>query len=162
MSGLKGALVPAAMGAVGGVAVDYLYNAISSMLPTSITGAAIGPPVVKLAGAFAVGMVGEKVLGGEKGKAVLMGALSVQLYNLIAGLIGGTPGMAGLGAYLRPTISGGLGSPNPAPYLSGRRGMGRVGRIGAYMNNPMPLSGLPFAGLHGRAGFAGTASDDMF
>jgi hypothetical protein len=157
MSGIKGAIVPAALGAVGGVAVDYIYNFLSPNLPSSITGMTIGPPLIKIAGAFGVGMIGEKVLGPDKGKAVLAGALAIQIYNLIAGLIGGTPGMAGLGAYMRNGVSG-LGSPNPAVYLQKPMGrMGRVGRVGAYMQ---PLSGLPFAGL-GSLG-SSVNSEDMF
>lgn len=157
LSGLKGVIVPATFGAIGGVAVDYLYNFLSPNLPTSITSMSIGPPLIKIAGAFGVGLVGEKVLGAEKGKAVLMGALAVQIYNLIASLIGGTAGMAGLGAYMNRGI-GSLGSPNPAVYLQKPMGrMGRVGRVGAYMQ---PLSGLPFGGM-GSMG-SSTMSEGMF
>jgi hypothetical protein len=157
VAGIKGVIVPATFGAIGGVAVDYLYNFLSPNLPSSITSMSIGPPLIKIAGAFGVGLVGEKVLGAEKGKAVLMGALAVQIYNLIASLIGGTAGMAGLGAYMNRGI-GSLGSPNPAVYLQKPMGrMGRVGRVGAYMQ---PLSGLPFGGM-GSMG-SSTMSEGMF
>lgn len=164
VSGIKGALVPAAFGAVGGVALDVAYNFLAPYIPSSITSVSpYMPNVLKLAGAFGIGMVARKTLGNEKGNAVMAGALTIQIYNVLATLMGGTPGMAGLagmGAYLRPTITGGLGSPNPAAYLQRPMGrMGRVGRVGAYMPNAMPLSGLPFAGLHGASNGEG---DMMF
>jgi hypothetical protein len=166
MSGVKSAIMPALMGAVGGVAVDYAYNALAPMLPTAVTGA-LGTytgPILKITTAFGIGLAARKFLGSEKGNAVMAGALAIQVYNLLATVLGGTSGLAGMGAYLSPPAAGqvytssvsrnGLGSPNPAVYL--QKPLGRMGsrRMGAYLNNT-PMSGLPFAGLG-----AGTSQGD--
>jgi hypothetical protein len=167
-SGLKNAIVPALIGAAGGVAVDYAYQFVAPYLPTSITTGTYIVPVGKLALAFGLGLAARKFLGSEKGNAVMAGALAIQTYNLIASVLGGTAGLAGLGAYLSPNAPSqpytssvarnGLGSPNPAVYLQKPMGrMGRIGRVGAYMT---PMSGLPFAGL---GGLGGTQADmEMF
>lgn len=169
VSGLKNAIVPALMGAAGGVAVDYGYQFIAPYLPTSITTGTYIVPIGKLALAFGLGLAARKFLGSEKGNAVMAGALAIQTYNLIASVLGGTAGLAGFGAYLTPNAPGqpytssvarnGLGSPNPASYLQKPLGrIGRMGRVGAYMNTTM--SGLPFAGL---GGMGGTQADmEMF
>jgi hypothetical protein len=170
VSGIKSAIVPALIGAAGGVAVDYAYNALSPMLPTAITGA-LGTytgPILKIGTAFGLGLVARKFLGSDKGNAVMAGALAIQVYNLLATVLGGTSGLAGFGAYLSPNTPSqpytssvsrnGLGSPNPASYLQKPLGrIGRIGRVGAYMT---PMSGLPFAGL---GGMGGTQADmEMF
>jgi hypothetical protein len=166
LSGLKSAVMPALLGAAGGVAVDYAFQFAAPYLPTSLTTGAYVVPAMKLGVAFGLGLVARKFLGNEKGNAVMAGALAIQTYNLIATVMGGTSGLAGLGAYLSPNTPGqpytssvarnGLGSPNPAVYLQKPLGrMGRMGRVGAYLT---PMSGLPFGGL---GGFAG-ATDDMF
>lgn len=150
MGGITSTLVPAAFGAAGGVALDFAYNFASPYVPTAISSIPYGPQLLKLAGAFGIGILARKFLGPVKGNAVMMGAVTVQLYNFLAVAVGGTGGMAGLGAYLtsgKPAPMAGLGSPNPAVYI--QRPMGRMGRVGAYMNKPMSgLSGLPFAGLN--------------
>lgn len=150
---------PALYGAAGGVILDIGYTAIAPSLPTSLTSFSVyAPNIIKIAGAFGIGMAARKFLGNEKGNAVLAGALAIQLYNLAASVLGGTSGLAGLGAYIKSGV-GGLGSPNPAVYLQKPMGrMGRVGRVGAYMNTGM--SGL--GGLGGVGAMAGTYSDDMF
>ena len=168
VSGIKNAIVPALIGAAGGVAVDYAYQFVAPYLPTSITTGTYIVPVGKLALAVGLGLAARKFLGNEKGNAVMAGALAIQTYNLIASVLGGTAGLAGLGAYLSPNAPSqpytssvarnGLGSPNPASYLQKPLGrIGRMGRVGAYMT---PMSGLPFAGL---GGLGGTQADmEMF
>jgi hypothetical protein len=170
LSGVKSAIMPALMGAVGGVAVDYAYNALAPMLPTAVStslGAYTGP-IVKIGTAFGLGLVARKFLGSDKGNAVMAGALAIQVYNLLAQVLGGTSGLAGFGAYLTSNAPSqaytssvsrnGLGSPNPAVYLQKPLGrIGRMGRVGAYMT---PMSGLPFAGL---GSMGGTQADmEMF
>lgn len=147
---------PALYGAAGGVILDIGYTAIAPSLPTSITGfSPYAPNLIKIAGAFGIGMAAKKFLGDAKGNQVLAGALAIQLYNLAAQVLGGTSGLAGLGAYIKSGMSG-LGSPNPAVYLQKPMGrMGRVGRVGAYMSQPM-------SGLGGLGAMGGTYSDDMF
>jgi hypothetical protein len=173
VSGLKSAIMPALIGAAGGVAVDFAYNALAPMLPTAVStslGAYTGP-IVKIGTAFGLGLAARKFLGSDKGNALMAGALAIQVYNLIAQVLGGTSGLAGFGAYLtsnapsQPYTSSvsrnGLGSPNPAVYLQKPLGrIGRMGRVGAYMT---PMSGLPFAGLHGLGAMGGTQTDmEMF
>jgi hypothetical protein len=168
VSGLKSAIMPALLGAAGGVAVDYGFQFVAPYLPTSLTTGVYVVPAMKLGVAFGLGLVARKFLGSEKGNAVMAGALAIQTYNLIASVLGGTAGLAGFGAYLTPNAPGqtytssvsrnGLGSPNPAVYLQKPMGrIGRMGRVGAYMT---PMSGLPFAGL---GGMGGTQADmEMF
>lgn len=150
--GLKSALMPALLGAAGGVAVDYGYNALAPMLPTAVTGAlgTYTAPVIKIASAFGIGIVARKFLGNEKGNAVMAGALAIQAYNLLATVMGGTAGMAGfgrIGAYMPSAAAmAGLGSPNPATYL--QKPLGRMGRVGAYIKSGT-MGGLPFAGMKG-------------
>lgn len=168
VSGLKSAIMPALLGAAGGVAVDYGFQFVAPYLPTSLTTGVYVVPAMKLGVAFGLGLVARKFLGSEKGNAVMAGALAIQTYNLIASVLGGTAGLAGFGAYLTSNAPGqtytssvsrnGLGSPNPAVYLQKPMGrIGRMGRVGAYMT---PMSGLPFAGL---GGMGGTQTDmEMF
>lgn len=160
VSGLKSAILPAALGAAGGIAVDYAFQFAAPYLPTSLTTGMYVVPAMKLGVALGIGLVARKFLGSEKGNAVMAGALAIQTYNLIATVLGGTSGLAGLGAYLTPNAPAqnytssvarnGLGSPNPATYLQRPMGrMGRMGRVGAYLQNATPMSGLPFAGMSG-------------
>jgi hypothetical protein len=156
MGGIKSAVVPAAYGAAGAVALDFAYNFLSPYVPSQISGIPYGPQLLRVAGAIGLGMLGRKFLGHEKGNAVMAGALTVTLYNIAAPLLGGTSGMAGFGAYIKSGVAG-LGSPNPAVYIN--RPMGRLGRVGAYMRPTM--SGLPFGGLGGMGGPEGM-TQEMF
>jgi hypothetical protein len=153
LGGIKSAVMPALLGAAGGVAVDYAFQFAAPYLPTSLTTGAYTVPIAKLGVAFGLGLLAKKFLGGDKGNAVMAGALAIQTYNLLATVLGGTSGLAGLSAYM-PKLSG-MGSPNPATYLNGPR-MGKVGRVGAYMPRMSGLSGL--GGLNG-APLAGAGSD---
>lgn len=153
ISSVKSALMPAAIGAAGGVALDVAYGYLGTYLPASLqTG--IAASAVKLAAAFGLGMVASKVLGAEKGRAVTIGAVTVQLYGLLKSTLASAapsvPGLAGmnLGAYIsNPNNGMGYGA-NPAVYLTKPAGMGRMGRmngrrLGAYIKaSPMPMSGL--------------------
>lgn len=152
ISGVKSALMPAAIGAAGGVALDVAYGYLGSYLPASLqTGMAAS--AVKLAAAFGLGMVATKVLGAEKGRAVTIGAVTVQLYGLLKSTLASAapsvPGLAGFGAYIASPGMSGLGyGANPAVYLQKPAGMGRMGRLGrgrmgAYIKaSPMPMAGL--------------------
>lgn len=121
-------LVPAGIGGAGALALDVglSYVPLPDMLKTGIPNAA-----VKVAGALALGYVGGKVLGREKGKAIAAGALTVVAYNLIRKLVQtyvpNVPGLSGdysdmqMGAYMGAGPTG----YNPAPMLQG---------MGAYMD----------------------------
>ena len=150
-------LIPAGIGAAGGAAIDYVFPLVSPYFPSFLTSSTTILAGTKVAMAFGLGLAGRKFLGPSKGNALLAGAVTVQLYNFIATLMGGTPGMAGLGAYMNKPMSG-LGSPNPAVYL--QKPMGRMGRVGAYINKST-MNGLPFAGLGSATMDDNFASDGM-
>jgi hypothetical protein len=171
-AGLKSVLVPAAVGAAGGMALDVAWNYLSPYIPTQLTSSTYLTSATKIAAAFGLGLIARKFLGREKGNAVMAGAVTIQIYSAASMALSGTiPGLSGfgrMGAYMQPVSSAalaGLGSPNPAAYLQKPMGrLGRMGRMGAYMRNPVmaasPMSGLPFGGL-GSVGGAGN-SFDMF
>lgn len=135
MSGIKGMVMPALIGAGGAVLMDIAYGYISPMLPTSITGTPYINAAVKAAGAVGLGLVASKIVGKEKGTAVAIGALTVIAAQLLQSLIQSSAptipfaGLAGIGAYM----------PSPGPSLVGLHG------LGAYM----PSRGPSLVGLHG-------------
>ncbi len=120
-------LIPAGIGGAGALALDIglSYVPLPTMLQTGIPNAA-----VKVAGALALGFVGGKVLGRDKGKAITAGALTIVAYNLMRKLVQqyapSVPGLSGdyrdmsVGAYMSGT------GYNPAPMLQG---------VGAYMDS---------------------------
>lgn len=121
-------LIPAGIGAAGALALDVglSYVPLPVALQTGIPNAA-----VKIAGAIVLGMIGGKVLGREKGKAIAAGALTVVAYNLLRTTLKqyapSLPGLAGdyhdmqVGAYM----AGDRVGYNPAAMLQG---------VGAYMD----------------------------
>ncbi len=151
LSGIKGVLLPAAIGAAGGLALDVAWNYLSPYVPSAISGSPYLVAAAKIAAAFGIGMLAKKFLGSDKGNAVMAGAVTIQIYSVASFALAGTlPGLSGLSAYLPgSSMSGlrGLGSPNPSPYLNGvgrLRRTGRVGALSAYIPGAgsNPLSGL--------------------
>lgn len=138
IGGLTHALIPAAIGGAGAVALDVAlgYVPLPDMLKTGY--AKVG---VQIAGAFLLGWLGSKALGREKGNAVTLGALTVAAYGLVKTVVKQAaptlPGLAGdyetmrMGAYMKPE----LGYVNPASPL------------GAYMQDQTPMGG--FGGFDG-------------
>jgi hypothetical protein len=156
-SGIKGVLIPAAIGAAGGMALDVAYNYLSPYIPATFTSSPYLIAAVKIAAAFGLGMLAKRFLGADKGNAFMAGAVTIQLYSAASFALSGTiPGLSGLGAYM-PGSMAGLGSPNPAPYLNG--GVGRLRRTGvvgrsslsAYM--PGSMAGLGALGGGQLGGF---------
>lgn len=159
MGGIKGVLIPAAIGAAGGLALDVAWNYLSPYVPASITGSPYMVAAAKIAAAFGIGLVARKFLGTAKGNAVMAGAVTIQVYSLAAfALAGKVPGLSGFGAYLPGSGMHGLGANSPATYLNG---MGRVGRMGAYLNRGPTLSGLGGPGLGMLGAMPGSMSTDM-
>jgi hypothetical protein len=160
VSGLKGVLMPAAIGAAGGLALDVAWNYLSPYVPASISGSPYLIAAAKIAAAVGIGMLARKFLGRDKGNAVMAGAVTIQVYSLASfALAGKVPGLSGLGAYMGPRLSG-LGSPNPAPYLNG---LGRLRRTGV-IGHPSSLSAyMPgqMVGLGGLGLMPGGMSTDM-
>lgn len=138
MSGIiKGTVMPAATGAVGGLVLDIVYGKISPMLPAALqTG--IPAFAAKAGAAVGLGMLAGKFVGRDKAKVATIGAVTVLFYGMMKsylatavpslGLSGfqdfvtysGQPGKVGaymprgMGAYM----SRGLGTLNPAAYVN--------------------------------------------
>lgn len=121
LGGVTAALVPAAVGGAGAVALDVALGYGQNFLPAALT-SGYGRVAVKLGGAFALGWAASKLIGRERGKAVALGALTVVAYDLfktIAKQVApAVPGLAGdytdnVGAFLPD----GVGGYNPAPYV---------------------------------------------
>jgi hypothetical protein len=170
VGGLKHAIVPAAIGAGGAIALNIAYGYAAPYLPASLqTG--FMPALVKIAGALGLGMVAKKFLGATDAQYVTAGALTVVLVGVITPYISSAvpslPGLAGLsalghnssydyqpfrpgmGAYMQKPGLGRLGFYSPAAVIQ-PKGMGR---LGAYMPNSAPRAGMN--DLSGGSGFNG-------
>lgn len=122
--GILRAIMPAAIGAGGALALDVAlgYAPLPAMLKTGIP-----RHVVRIAGAFGLGWLASKVLGTEKGKAITNGALTVAIYNVLKETaVKFAPSIPGLGDY--ETVD--LGYLDPAA------------RLGDYGNTTVDLGRL--------------------
>lgn len=144
MSGVMRALVPAAIGGAGAVAVDIGVGYLGSVasIPDFLkTG--YGKVGLQALAAFGMGFIAKKAgVSGEKANAVVLGALTVTAYSLIRNLVKSAaptvPGLSGdfrdnIGAYMQPS----LGYMNPAPMVNGMEG------VGAYMQPGGGMNGYP-------------------
>lgn len=86
MGFIKNALVPSAIGAGGALGVDVLIGFATPYLPAMLTGPTIRP-VVRLAGAVALGMIASKVAGRKIGEQVAAGAITVTVYDFMKGIV---------------------------------------------------------------------------
>ncbi len=141
MGGIKGALVPAAIGAVGALGVQVAYNYARPYLPSALTSNQYVESATRIGIAIGVGMLAKRFVGAGKAQAAVLGAITVELASVASfALAGKVPGLSGFGAYLGQGM-GAYSSPNPAPYLQGLRGMG------AYIAPRMAMSGFGGLGL---------------
>src|SRR5271170_6324449 len=167
MSGIKGVLIPAAIGAAGGMALDVAWNYLSPYVPATFTSSPYLIAAVKIAAAFGLGMLAKRFLGADKGNAFMAGAITIQLYSAASFALSGTiPGLSGLHAYLPGSSMNGLGSPNPAPYLNGVGRLRRTGVVGrsslsAYMPGMAGLGALGGGQLGGLGMMPGGMNTDM-
>lgn len=132
---VRDTLIPAGIGAAGGLAVNVLMGYVNPYLPSQFqqTAGAFNAlnTAAQLAGAVGVGMLAHKFLGGGKGKEVAVGAATVVLYAALSNLAAGTiPGIAGLRDYT-PFPTHGVGAYLPRRAVSspapGRlRGLGYI------------------------------------
>lgn len=116
------------IGAAGALGLDLLWGYGKSYLPTSIAGSPLAQYAVKLAGALAVGMIGNKILKG-KGRAMAVGATTVVLHDALKAQIQSSFPSIQLGEYLTfaPTVGTmrragrvlSSGAPQMGEYLSG-------------------------------------------
>src|SRR5580692_873904 len=79
---VKGTVVPAATGAVGGLALDIAYGKLSPMLPAALqTGI---PAFAAKAGlAVGLGMLAGKFVGRDRAKVATIGAVTVLFYGML-------------------------------------------------------------------------------
>lgn len=140
IKGITHALIPAAVGGAGAVALDIGLSYLPAATPEFLR-SGIGNKALKIGGALLLGMVAGKVLGRETGRAVGAGALTVVAYGIVRDVVKQVaptlPGLSGFGAY-----DNGDYALNPAPML---RGMGaymdngvadfQQAQVGAYMSN---------------------------
>lgn len=120
-----GLLRAGGVGAVGALGLDMLWGYGKRWLPASVAGSPIAQYAVKLLGAIAVGMVGDRVLRG-KGRELAVGATTVVLHDALKAQVAASfPGIQ-LGEYLTyaPTVgtmdqAGRLLSSGMGEYLSG-------------------------------------------
>jgi hypothetical protein len=129
-------LMPGALGALGGVALNLLWNAISPSLGCTISGNSITSVLAQGAGAIGLGMIAGKALGASKGQAVGAGALTIVLYNYANSMLSTTGGLMGLGRRR------GMGRRGMGAYMPGTQ-IPRLNGMGAYL----PGQGLNLAGL---------------
>lgn len=147
VSGIKHAIMPAAIGAIGAIGLDVAYGYLGQYIPASISGNKYLSAAVKLGGAYGIGVLAGKFMGREKGRAVMLGAMTVVSYGIIKGLLAasGVPGLSGFGAYMP------MSGMNPAAYLDNGSSSGGFPGVQA---NPVSFGAyMPMGG--------GT-QDDMF
>jgi len=78
----RDAIMPAAIGGVGALALDVAFAALP--IPANFKTGAMGT-VAKIAGAILLGKLAGKALGAKAGEAVTVGAVTIQAYNLVKG-----------------------------------------------------------------------------
>lgn len=152
----------AGVGAVGAVALDYLWQWGSGYLPAQLQSGYVGT-VAKAAVAVGAGWLAGKAVGKPIALAMSGGALTVIAYQLIHQLIAtnapqvaipattttATPGMQGLNAYMQPR----MGWVSPGSQLRGLRAYmpGRGAPMAPNVNRPggsVSPSGLAMAGSY--------------
>lgn len=79
---VQGTLIPSAVGGAGAIALDVAIAALP--LPAMMKAGPMAP-LVRVAGAVGLGMLGEAVLGRKYGEQIAAGALTVTLYNVARG-----------------------------------------------------------------------------
>jgi hypothetical protein len=163
LRGLAGSVLPTLKsgftGALGGLGLDLLTGQLinATWFPATMK-SGLSWTAVKIAGAIAVGLVGNKVLHG-KGKALADGAMVVVLHDALrAQLAGMLPASVPLGEYITyaPTVGYTPGTALPLStglnaYLTGEgSGLGEyvasdIGTTGLYDTSP----GSPYGGGFG-------------
>jgi hypothetical protein len=164
--GVMAEFTPALWGAAGGIGLDVAlaYIPLPAALQTGYANSA-----VRIAGAIGIGAVAGMMTTRRTGFMVGAGALTIQLYSIIRGLLASTvgstvKGLSGLadfkdytmGAYMQPALAGPVvrpaGTPrtvgaymNPAAYVSAASPIvarQRVAGFGAYMGNRGRYAGM--------------------
>lgn len=121
--------MPAAVGASGAIALDVAMNYVP--LPAQFQ-TPFWKNIARVGGAFALSYVASYILGRQKAREVLAGALTVASYNALRELIATNfpqLGLAGIDANDMSDLR--VGFVNPAPMLTNGGSPG----VGAYMRN---------------------------
>jgi hypothetical protein len=148
------AIVPAAVGTGGALALNVLMGYANPYLPAQLqsTSGTFNPlnALLQVAGAVGVGAAAMKFMGRSRGGTVMLGALTVTFYSIVRNFTAGSgiPGLSGIGLtdYTPFPTSRTVGA-----YLPRRTAGGRVGyvtpgtvvgptlapRMGAYMPRAM-------------------------
>ena len=79
-------LIPGGIGALGAVGVDIALGYARPYLPAMLQGGVMDP-VVKIAGAIAVGYAAGQVMGRRFGEQAMAGAITVALYDIVKSTI---------------------------------------------------------------------------
>lgn len=143
VGGIKGVLIPAAIGAGGAIVLDIAYGYLSPSLPSALTTGYM-PAAVQLAGAVGIGLLAGKMMGRQAGMYAGIGAATVVLVGvltpMLSGILPSTVPLAGLGNAVdyRPYRKVGA-------YMRGPAGAAGVGRLGFY--SPAPTIQVPGRGM---------------
>jgi hypothetical protein len=154
---MRNTIAPAAMGAGGALMLDVVYGYLNPYLPVTLQSGWM-QVLVKGAAAVGLGMVGMRMLGRDRGKVLMLGALTVTLYSALRTAVTGMgiPGLSGYGDYT-PFPMHGFGAYMKGPTgTPGIQGLGYVSpaavigptmspRMGAYM----PMNVVPAMGDYG-------------
>lgn len=155
---LKGALVPAAIGAGGAVALNYAYtNYIQTMLPVSMQTGILNS-VAQIGLSIGLGVVAGMAFGKTVGQQVAVGAVTVTMYGLINSYMNGTMG-TNVGSY---TNGSGMYAPGGALSGMGAGPRMRRRRMARYVgNNAGQMAGAPPAFLNGMGRYVGNNAGQM-
>lgn len=152
---ITSALMPAAIGAGGALALGMVWSRLSPSLPSSLQSGTM-QSVAQIAAALGLGLLAGKAFGKSVGTQVAAGALTVTIYNLASSYMGsaglGTGATANAGGYTYSqngyTYAGGTSTMNGMGVRKRRRRMNRY--VGTQMNGNTPR------GLNGMRRYVGT------
>jgi len=128
---VREAVVPAAIGGAGALALDVLMGYLTPYLPAALQSGYV-QVLAKGAAAVGLGMVAGRFLGRSRGRVVMIGALTVTAYSALrtatAGM--GIPGLSGLGYADYTPYPMRMGAYIPGPTgTPGIQGLGRIGYV---------------------------------
>ena len=152
---LKSLAVPAVVGAVGGIGLDWAWSKLGTKLPTSLqTG--WGAFAAQVGLAVAIGWGADKALPRQRRyvHAAVGGALVLLTYQAIQPLVASKLGIAGLADYTAYNMAGVDGyMPGSVPGLPG--GMGRLimSPASAVQDTAAAIRGNMAPGTGGTAGY---------
>ena len=157
---MRNAVMPAMIGGTGALVLDVVDGYVAPYLPVTLQAGYLRL-IMKGLGAVAIGMVASRFLGRERGRVVMLGALTVTAYSAIRSAVAGAgiPGLSGYNDYT-PFPMHGFGAymkgPTGTPGIQGYGSLGYVSpaavvgptmspRMGAYM----PMNVVPAMGDYG-------------